>query len=78
VPQATLDEMLIRFPLPQGQEAYADIDGRKMHKDVIEQTNMARRYRDQGHPKLWGRIIGSSSACTAASSSSPGVRPSLE
>ena len=29
--QATLDDMLIRFPLPAGQEAYADIDGKRMH-----------------------------------------------
>ena len=64
--QATLDEMLIRFPLPPGQEAYADIDGRQMHKDVIEQANMARRYRDQGHPKFWGRIIGTSADAESA------------
>jgi hypothetical protein len=38
--QATLDEMLIRFPLPPGQEAYVDIDGRQMHKYVIEQVNV--------------------------------------
>ena len=64
--QATLDEMLIRFPLPPGQEAYADIDGRQMHKDVIEQANIARRYRDQGHPKFWGRIIGTSADAESA------------
>jgi hypothetical protein len=66
MPQATLDDMLIRFPLPPGQQAYADIDGRKMHKDVIEQANMARRYRDQGHPKFWGRIIGTSADAESA------------
>ena len=27
---------------------------------VVEQANIARRYRDQGHPKFWGRIIGTS------------------
>jgi hypothetical protein len=64
--QATLDEMLIRFPLPPGQEAYADIDGRRMHKYVIEQAHIARRYRDQGHPKFWGRIIGTSSDAESA------------
>jgi hypothetical protein len=58
--QATLDDMLIRFPLPSGQEAYADIDGKRMHRYVIEQADIARRYRDQGHPKYWGRIIGTS------------------
>ena len=66
MPQATLDDMLIRFPLPPGQEAYSDIDGRKMHKHVIEQANMARRYRDQGHPKFWGRIIGTSADAESA------------
>jgi hypothetical protein len=41
--QATLDDMMIRFPLPPGQEAYADIEGKRMHRDVIEQANNARR-----------------------------------
>jgi len=50
--------MFIRFPLPSGQEAYADIDGKRMHRYVVEQANIARRYRDAGHPKFWGRIIG--------------------
>lgn len=27
---------------------------------VIEQVDIARRYRDQGHPKFWGRLIGTS------------------
>ena len=58
--QSTLDDMLIRFPLPAGHEAYADIDGKRMHRYVVEQANIARRYRDQGHPKYWGRIIGTS------------------
>jgi hypothetical protein len=67
MPQATLDEMLIRFPLPPGQEAYADIDGRRMHRDVVEQVNIARRYRDQGHPKFWGRIGTSADGCSRSS-----------
>jgi hypothetical protein len=58
--QATLDDMLIRFPLPPGQEVYADIDGKRMHRAVVEEANIARRYRDQGHRKFWGRIIGTS------------------
>ena len=58
--QAKLDDMLIRFPLPTGQQAYADIDGKKIHGYVVEQAQIARRYRDQGHPKFWGRIIGTS------------------
>src|SRR6187200_2992614 len=64
--QATLDDMLIRFPLPAGQEAYADLDGKKMHRYVVEQAQIARRYRDQGHPKFWGRIIGTSADAESA------------
>ncbi len=60
MPLAMLEEMFIRFPLPAGQDIYADIDGKHMHKYVVEQANIARRYRDAGHPKFWGRIIGSS------------------
>ncbi len=58
--QATLDDMFIRFPLPPGQDAYGDIDGRHLHEYVVEQANISRHYRDQGHPKFWGRIIGTS------------------
>ena len=66
MPQATLDDMLIRFPLPPGQDAYADIDGRQIHKRVIEQVEIAHRYRDQGHPKFWGRLIGTSGDAESA------------
>ncbi len=31
-----------------------------MHQYVVEQADIARRYRDQGHPKYWGRLIGTS------------------
>jgi len=57
---ATLQEMFVRFPLPPGQDAYANIDGRHLHQYVVEQANISRRYRDAGHPKFWGRIIGTS------------------
>ena len=43
--QATLDDMLIRFPLPPGQEVYADIDGKRMHRDVVGATRGIRRTR---------------------------------
>jgi hypothetical protein len=58
-PQSRIDEALIPFPLPEGEEAYASIDGRKMHPYVVELAQISRRYRDDGHPKYWGRIIGS-------------------
>jgi peptidase M28-like protein len=60
MPLTTLENMFIRFPLPPGQEAYADIDGKRMHQRVVEQANISRRYRDAGHPKFWGRITGTS------------------
>ena len=60
MPLATLQDMFVRFPLPPGQDAYANIDGRRMHQYVVEQAGIARRYRDAGHPKFWGRITGTS------------------
>ena len=58
-PSAT-DDLLLRWALPPGAEAYADIDGRKLHEYVVEQAAISRRYRDQGHPRFWGRITGTS------------------
>jgi hypothetical protein len=60
MPLNTLEDMFIRVPLPAGQDAYANIDGKRMHQYVVEQANISRRYRDAGHPKFWGRIIGTS------------------
>ncbi len=57
---------LLRWPLPAGAEAYADIDGRRMHRYVVEQAEISRRYRDQGHPQFWGRIIGTSADAESA------------
>ena len=62
-PQASssaLDNGLLRWALPPGAEAYADIDGRRLHEYVVEQAAISRRYRDQGHPRFWGRITGTS------------------
>jgi peptidase M28-like protein len=60
MPLATLQDMFVRFPVPPGQEAYAKIDGRHLHEYVVQQAGISRRYRDAGHPKFWGRIIGTS------------------
>jgi hypothetical protein len=30
-----------------------------MHQYVVDQANISKRYRDAGHPKYWGRLIGS-------------------
>ncbi|HEY2835360.1 MAG TPA: hypothetical protein VGI89_02240, partial [Rhizomicrobium sp.] len=56
-----VNQSLIEFPLPKGEAAYASIDGRKMHKYVVELAEISKRYRDAGHPKFWGRIMGTSS-----------------
>jgi hypothetical protein len=62
----TLDDALLRWPLPKGEERYAPIDGKRMHRYVVEQSAISRRYRDQGHPKFWGRITGTSSDAESA------------
>jgi hypothetical protein len=56
-----VENALIEFPLPKGEEAYRSIDGRKMHKYVEELAAISKRYRDTGHPKYWGRLIGTES-----------------
>ena len=61
VPQGDVQSGFLQWPLPPGAERYRDIDGRRMHADVVAQANIARRYRDQVNPKYWGRIIGHSS-----------------
>src|SRR6266545_1110077 len=60
-PSSTLEDALLEWPLPPGGQAYATIDGRHLHGYVDQQVAISRRYRDQGHPKFWGRIIGTSS-----------------
>jgi Peptidase family M28 len=62
-----LDDTLLRWPLPPSDSAYGAIDGKHLHRFVVEQAAISRRYRDQGHPKFWGRIIGTSSDAESAS-----------
>ena len=59
-PSDKLEDALLEWPLPPGEQAYGRIDGRHLHQLVEEQAAISRRYRDQGHPKFWGRIIGTS------------------
>lgn len=65
-PTNKLDDALLEWPLPPGEQAYAGIDGKHLHQYVEEQAAIARRYRDQGHPRFWGRIIGTSADAEAA------------
>src|SRR5262245_42125004 len=48
----------VGFRLAPSEEKYAAIDGARLKGYVGELTAMARRYRDDGHPQYWGRIIG--------------------
>ena len=61
-----LDDALLHWPLPAGEERYGAIDGKHLHGYVVEQAAISRRYRDQGHPKFWGRIIGTSGDAESA------------
>src|SRR5439155_5252886 len=59
-PSDKLEDALLEWPLPPGEQAYGKISGKHLHQHVEEQAAISRRYRDQAHPKFWGRIIGSS------------------
>src|SRR5437773_7291087 len=48
----------VGWRLAPAEQPYASIDGEHLKKYVEEQTAMSRRYRDNGHPQFWGRIIG--------------------
>ena len=37
---------------------YAAIDGKHIWQYVVEQAEIARHYRDNGHPQFWGRLAG--------------------
>src|SRR6266540_347599 len=65
-PSEKLDDAMLEWPLPPGEQAYGRIDGKNLHRYVEEQAAISRRYRDQGHPKFWGRIIGTSADVESA------------
>ena len=48
----------VGWRLAPSDEKYAAIDGAHLKTYVSEQTAIARRYRDNGHPQFWGRITG--------------------
>ena len=51
------DDDYIRFPLPPGAEAYADVDAKKIKAVMGEITAISRKSRDDGN-QYWGRIPG--------------------
>src|SRR5690242_20678387 len=61
-----LSDALLEWPLAPGEESYAAINSKHIHSYVVEQAAVSRRYRDQGHPKFWGRIIGTSGDAESA------------
>lgn len=46
------------YALKPGQEAYKDIDGARMKKDVIALSKIALNYRDTVNRQWWGRFPG--------------------
>lgn len=61
-----LESAFLEWPLPTSAQAYADIDGKQLHRYVVDQAAISRRYRDQGHPQFWGRITGTSGDAESA------------
>src|SRR5215469_18856777 len=51
------DEDYVRFPLPPGAEAYADVDALKIKAMMSEVTAISRKSHDDGN-QYWGRIPG--------------------
>lgn len=48
----------VGWRLAPSEEKYAALDGTHLKQYVSDLTAIARRYRDNGHPQFWGRIIG--------------------
>src|SRR3954467_1570552 len=46
------------FALKPGQEAYKDIDGARMKKDIVALGRIALNYRDTVNSQWWGRFPG--------------------
>ncbi|HML18774.1 MAG TPA: M28 family peptidase [Bryobacteraceae bacterium] len=61
-----LEDALLDWPLAPQNKAYGAIDGKRLHEYVSDLAAISRRYRDQGHPQFWGRIIGTSADAETA------------
>ncbi len=55
-----LDDAFLEWPLQAQDKAYGAIEGKRLNGYVADLTAISRKYRDQGHPQFWGRIIGTS------------------
>jgi hypothetical protein len=58
-PVFTLEDHFLDWRLTPGEKAYESVDGKRMLGYVNDLAAISRRYRDNGHPQFWGRIIGS-------------------
>lgn len=47
--------------LPESARQYAAISAERLMQFVEEIVDISRRYRDSGHPRFWGRILGTES-----------------
>lgn len=56
-PLVPLEDAWLRWPLPDGDQAYGVIDGRRLRGYVEELGAISRRSRDRGE-QWWGRIQG--------------------
>jgi hypothetical protein len=65
-PAEAVEDWYLQWPLPPGAERYRDIDGKRMHRYVVDQAEISRRYRDEINPQYWGRIIGQESDAWSA------------
>ena len=50
----------LHWALPAEDQKYGSIDGHHIWQYVKEQSAIAEKYRDDGHPQFWGRIVGTS------------------
>ena len=54
----TAQQTLLHWPVPAGAAKYGAIDGKHLWQYVVYQADIARHYRDNGHPQFWGRLAG--------------------
>ena len=50
----------LHWPVTAAEAKYRTIDGKHLWQYVAEQAEIARHYRDSGHPQFWGRLAGTS------------------
>jgi hypothetical protein len=63
----TPDDSLLRWPLPPGADNYAAIDGKRMHKDVVAQVDLAPQWM----PQTWDVAVTSGGKTIKLDSAQP-------